>query len=51
MHGSYQVNDSDLVMTDASGNTVTGKIYDEGYYINVPMGTAQGIELSLILIR
>lgn len=51
MHGSYQVNGSDLVMTDASGNTVTGKIYDEGYYINVPMGTAQGIELSLILIR
>lgn len=51
MHGSYRVEGSELVLTDSTGKTVRGNICDDGYYITVPIGSAQGISLSLVLIR
>lgn len=51
MHGSYRVDGNELVMTDATGKTVRGTLYDDGYYIKVPMGSASGITLSLVLIK
>lgn len=50
-YGSYKVVDGGLVLTDATGVTTSGKILDDGTYITVPMGSAQGMKLTLILIR
>lgn len=51
MHGSYSVDGLALKMTDSTGKTVSGTIYDDGYYIKVPMGSASGVTLSLVLIK
>lgn len=51
MQGTYKVEGSELTMTDSTGKTVTGTIYDDGYYLKVPLGSAQGISLTLILIK
>lgn len=51
MQGSYKIEGSNLVMTDSKGNTTTGTICDDGYYLKVPMGSAQGITLTLIMIK
>ncbi|MBD5232449.1 MAG: hypothetical protein HDS66_09930 [Bacteroidales bacterium] len=51
MQGSYQVNGSNLVLTDATGKTSSGEICDNGNYIKIPMGSAQGMTLNLVLIR
>ncbi len=51
MQGSYKVEGHNLLLTDSSGKTSEGEICDDGNYIKVPMGSAQGITLNLILIR
>ncbi|MBD5189287.1 MAG: hypothetical protein HDS95_03310 [Bacteroidales bacterium] len=51
MQGSYQVNGNVLSLTDAAGKTVTGEICDNGNYIKLPIGSAQGMTLNLVLIR
>lgn len=51
MHGSYKVDGHTLVLTDATGKSVSGEICDDGNYISLPMGGAQGITLNLVLIR
>lgn len=51
MHGTYSVDGSQIVMTDSTGKTVKGSICDDGYYLKIPMGSAQGITLTLILIK
>lgn len=51
MQGTYSVQGSDVVLTDSTGKTVKGTAYDDGYYIKVPLGSASGITLTLVLIR
>lgn len=51
MQGSYKVAEGSLTMTDAGGVTKSGKIFDNGNYITIPMGSSQGMTLSLVLIR
>ena len=51
MQGSYSVDGSEIVMTDSTGKTVRGSICDDGYYLKIPMGSAQGITLTLVLIK
>lgn len=51
MQGSYSIEGDKIVMHDSAGKTVTGTIYNDGTYIEVPMGSAQGMTLDLILIR
>lgn len=51
MQGSYKVDGSNLILTDSTGKTVSGEICDDGNYITLPMGSAQGITLKLVLIR
>lgn len=51
MQGSYKVEDHRLMLTDTTGKSVSGEICDDGNYIKLPMGTAQGITLNLVLIR
>ena len=50
-HGNYSVSGSELLLTDSTGARVTGTIYDDGNYIRVPAGSAQGISLTYLLIR
>lgn len=49
--GDYNVQDKMLVLSDASGKRISGKIYDDGTYITLPMGSAQGFGFSLLMIR
>lgn len=51
MQGSYTVDGSEIVMTDSTGKTVRGSICDDGYYLKIPMGSAQGITLTFVLIK
>lgn len=51
MYGSFKVDGNNLVLTDSTGTTAQGAICDDGNYIKIPMGSAQGITLNLILIR
>ncbi len=51
MAGPYSVKDKVLTMTDEDGSTISGKVYDDGTYIMLPMPGAQGFDFSLILIR
>lgn len=51
MHGSYKVDGNNLVLTDSTGKTAQGAICDDGNYIKIPMGSAQGTTLNLVLIR
>ena len=50
-HGNFSVTGSQLLLTDSTGIQVTGTIYDNGNYIRVPAGEAQGISLTYLLIR
>ncbi len=51
MQGTYKVADGSLILTDAGGVTKSGKIFDNGNYISIPMGSGQGMTLTLVLIR
>lgn len=51
MYGTYKVEDHKLTLTDASGKTVSGEICDDGNYIRIHLGSAQGMTLNLVLIR
>lgn len=51
MKGTFKVSGSEITLTDATGKIVTGKVYDNGIYISIPFGTAQGMTLSMVLIR
>ena len=51
MQGTYTVNGNTLELTDTTGTKAGGKICDNGNYISIPMGGAQGINLTLVLIR
>lgn len=48
----YSVDGSKITLYSTTVNfTATGTIYDSGNYISIPMGNAQGMDISLILIR
>lgn len=49
--GSYSVSGTDINMTDSAGLEIICKSYDNGNYLEAPMGSAQGMTLTLILIR
>lgn len=49
--GTFTVGQSYVTLTDSTGKTVTGKIYDNGTYIDIPFGTSGGTTLSMVLIR
>ncbi len=52
MKGNYSVSDKKLVLEDNNGSqTISGKIYDNGTYIVLPMGSARGMDFSLLMIR
>ena len=51
MQGTYKVEGDAIVLTDSTGKTVTGTIYLDGMYVAIPIGSAGGMDLSLILIR
>lgn len=50
-YGSYKVEGSSLVLTDAAGHVTQGSIYDDGYYLKAPMGSESGITLTLVMIK
>ncbi len=51
MHGTYEIVGHNLTLTDSKGMTATGEICDNGKYIKLPMGSNQGVTLTLVLIR
>lgn len=51
MQGSYSLDGSNIYMKDSTGKNASGTIYDNGKYIKVPIGSAQGMALTLVLIR
>ena len=51
MKGTFKVEGSEVTLTDSTGKVVTGKVYDNGIYITIPFGSAQGMTLRMVLIR
>lgn len=49
--GSYSISGTDINLEDSAGMTTTGKSYDNGNYVEIPMGSAKGMTLTTILIR
>lgn len=50
-NGTYSVENGQLNLVAATGTKLTGKIYDNGKYLVVPVGSKGGMTLKLILIR
>lgn len=49
---SYSIQGNKITLTEAASRfNQTGTIYDSGNYIEIPLGSAQGMQLSLIFIR
>ena len=51
MNGPYSIDGPDIYLTSTVGVKLSGKIYDGGNYIKVPMGHALEMEWTLVLIR
>ena len=52
LQGQYTVTDKQLeIITDSKGIKLSGKIYDDGTYISIPMGSKEGIKFTMLLIR
>lgn len=49
--GTYSVSEKDIKLVDSNGEQRTGISYDNGNYIEIPMGSARNMTLTLILIR
>lgn len=49
--GTYSVSDTTINLEDSTGKKIVGKSYDNGKYLELPMGTVQGMTLTLILVR
>lgn len=50
-NGTYSIENGQLNLVAAVGTKLTGKIYDNGKYLVVPVGSKGGMTLKLILIR
>ena len=51
IRGTYSVEDDKLILKLVTGNTLTGTIYNDGNYITIPVGSKDGMEMTIILIR
>ena len=51
IRGTYSVEDNKLILKLVTGNTLTGTIYNDGNYITIPVGSKDGMEMTIILIR
>lgn len=51
IRGSYSVEDNKLILKLVTGNTLTGTIYNDGTYITIPVGSKDGMEMTIVLIR
>lgn len=51
MKGTYSIDGSKVTLTDTTGKTVTGTIYDDATYIKIPFGSVSGMTLTMVLIR
>lgn len=50
-YGKYEVKDKKLYLSDSEGTSSSGPIYDNGTYILIPMGSAQGFNFTICLMR
>lgn len=51
MQGTYSIDGSNIYFTDSAGVKASGTIYEDGNYIKSPLGSAQGMIITLLLIR
>lgn len=49
--GTYSVEGGSLNLVASTGTKMNGKIYDNGKYLEIPVGSKGGMTLKLILIR
>lgn len=51
MRGRFDIEGSQVNLNLNSGASITGTIYDNGNYISIPVGTKDGMDMTVILIR
>lgn len=51
LHGEYSIDGANITFTNSLGRSFSGTIYDNGNYIKSSLGSAGGVNLSLVLIR
>lgn len=49
--GSFSIDEGQVKLTTKNGVSLTGTIYDNGNYIMIPIGSKDGMGMTLILIR
>ena len=49
--GNYSITEGVITLKTDSGTVLKGNIYDDGNYLMIPVGTKNGMDLTLVLIR
>lgn len=49
--GSYSISNGEIELHTENGTVLKGNIYDDGNYLMIPVGSKNGMDLTLVLIR